>query len=91
MADRDGGAVEVDGVTVRYHIRGAGATVVFVHGVYVGGTLWEGIAERLEGFRCVVATWPLGAHADPAPGADLSARAALDASPLSSRSSTSMM
>lgn len=67
--------MEVDGVTIRYHSLGAGRPVVFVHGVYVGGALWDGVTERLEGVRCVVPTWPLGAHSDPAPSADLSARA----------------
>src|SRR5207302_1156867 len=45
-------------------------------GVYVGGSLWQGVADRLDGFCCVLPTWPLGAHADPSPPADLSARAA---------------
>lgn len=71
----EAGTVDIDGATIRYRTRGTGPTVVFVHGVYVGGTLWDGVAERLDGFRCVVPTWPLGAHADPAPGADLSALA----------------
>src|SRR6202034_3848604 len=67
--------VEIDGVTIRYRMRGEGRPVVFVHGVYIGGALWDGVAERLDGVRCVVPTWPLGAHRDPAPEADLSARA----------------
>lgn len=75
MADWKSGAVEIDGATIRYRSRGSGPTIVFVHGVYVGGTLWNGVAERLDGFRCVAPTWPLGAHADPAPDADLSAHA----------------
>jgi pimeloyl-ACP methyl ester carboxylesterase len=69
------GSVEIEGVTIRYHGHGDGRPVVFVHGVYVGGSLWDGVAERLVGVRCVVPTWPLGAHLDPAPSADLSARA----------------
>lgn len=75
MSAWESGAVDIDGALVRYRTRGAGPTVVFVHGVYVGGTLWNGVAERLDGLRCVVPTWPLGGHADPAPLADLSARA----------------
>ena len=69
------GAVELDGVTVRYRSEGDGSPVVFVHGVYIGGSLWNAVAERLEGVRCIVPTWPLGAHRDPAPNADLGARA----------------
>ncbi len=49
--------------------------MVFVHGVYVGGALWDELVGRLDGMRCIVPTWPLGAHRDPAPDADLSARA----------------
>lgn len=71
----DEGSVEVDGVTIRYRSRGDGPVVVFVHGVWVGGSLWDDVAARLPGCRTVVPTWPLGAHRDPAPHADLSARA----------------
>ncbi len=68
-------SVEIDGVGIRYRTHGEGSPIVFVHGVYVGGSLWDDVAARLEGVRCVVPTWPLGAHRDPAPAADLSARA----------------
>jgi pimeloyl-ACP methyl ester carboxylesterase len=68
--------VEIDGATIRYRSTGDGPAIVFVHGVYVGGSLWHEVVARLDGFRCIVPTWPLGAHADPAPDADLSARAA---------------
>jgi pimeloyl-ACP methyl ester carboxylesterase len=68
-------SVDIEGVTIRYRTRGEGPVIVFVHGVYVGGALWDDLAERLDGVRCVVPTWPLGAHRDPAPHADLSARA----------------
>jgi pimeloyl-ACP methyl ester carboxylesterase len=72
----DGDAV-IDGITIRYHTNGEGhPVVVFVHGVYVGGSLWDGLVGRLDGMRCIVPTWPLGAHRDPAPDADVSARAA---------------
>ncbi len=64
---------------VEYRVFGpdiAGAPVaVFVHGVLVNGTLWDGVAERLaaDGVCCVVPDWPLGAHRRPAdPDADLS-------------------
>jgi pimeloyl-ACP methyl ester carboxylesterase len=68
-------AIELDGVTLRVHVTGDGPTIVFVHGVWVAGPLWDDVVERLDGMRCIVPTWPLGAHADPAPAADLSARA----------------
>lgn len=68
--------IELGGATVRYRDTGTGPTIVFVHGVYVGGGLWHDLVDRLVGYRCIVPTWPLGAHEDPAPDADLSARAA---------------
>jgi pimeloyl-ACP methyl ester carboxylesterase len=67
--------INLDGATVRYRVTGDGPTLVFVHGVWVAGPLWNDVVGRLGGMRCVVPTWPLGAHADPAPAADLSARA----------------
>lgn len=68
-------SVVLDGATVRYRSRGEGAPIVFVHGVWVGGALWDDVADRLPDHRCILPTWPLGAHRDPAPGADLSALA----------------
>ena len=68
--------VVIDGATIRYRIVGEGPSIVFVHGVYVGGSLWDTVVDMIRGFRCIVPTWPLGAHADPTPNADLSARAA---------------
>ena len=72
---RTDGDLVVDGITIRYHVVGEGRPVVFVHGVYVGGSLWDDVVSRLDGMRCIVPTWPLGAHRDPAPDADVSARA----------------
>jgi pimeloyl-ACP methyl ester carboxylesterase len=67
--------IELDRATIRYRVTGDGPPVVFVHGVWVAGAVWNDVVERLGGVRCIVPTWPLGAHADPAPIADLSARA----------------
>jgi pimeloyl-ACP methyl ester carboxylesterase len=67
--------IDLVGVTIRYRVTGDGPTLVFVHGVWVAGPLWNDVVDRLDGMRCIVPTWPLGAHADPAPAADLSARA----------------
>jgi pimeloyl-ACP methyl ester carboxylesterase len=54
-----------------------GPVVVFVHGFLVDHTLWADVPERLaeRGFRCLVPTWPLGAHVTPMRAiADLSPR-----------------
>jgi pimeloyl-ACP methyl ester carboxylesterase len=44
-----------------------GRPVVFVHGLMMDGKLWRSVAERLgdRGLRCIVPTWPLGAHSEP--------------------------
>jgi pimeloyl-ACP methyl ester carboxylesterase len=69
--------VRVDGLDVEYADTGTGPTILFVHGVYVTGALWNDVVAELgEGFRCVVPTWPLGAHSTPTDGADLGAEAA---------------
>jgi pimeloyl-ACP methyl ester carboxylesterase len=65
----------LDGATVHYQSLGTGRPVVFVHGVYVGGSVWTEVAGRLSDHQCILPTWPLGAHRTPAPHADLSARA----------------
>ncbi|MET0146603.1 MAG: alpha/beta hydrolase [Ilumatobacteraceae bacterium] len=72
----DESRVAIDGATIRYRSIGDGRPILFVHGVYVGGSVWNAVVDRLDGHRCIVPTWPLGAHTDPAPDADLSARAA---------------
>jgi pimeloyl-ACP methyl ester carboxylesterase len=57
--------------TVRYQEFGrrdsAYPPVVFVHGILIDGRLWAEVAEGLarRGFRCIVATWPLGSHTIP--------------------------
>jgi pimeloyl-ACP methyl ester carboxylesterase len=60
--------------TVRYEETGAGAPVVFVHGVLVDGTLWDLVTPRLAGeLRCIVPDLPLGSHRIAlGPGADRS-------------------
>jgi pimeloyl-ACP methyl ester carboxylesterase len=59
---------------IRYRDEGAGPPVVFVHGIFVDGGLWQPVIDRLrDTFRCLAPDWPLGAHILPArPGADLS-------------------
>jgi pimeloyl-ACP methyl ester carboxylesterase len=67
----------VDGVTVEYSDTGTGPVMVFVHGVYVTGAVWSDVVDELAGrFRCVVPTWPLGAHTPAGETADLTAAAA---------------
>jgi pimeloyl-ACP methyl ester carboxylesterase len=66
----------VDGVTIDYTDTGTGPVVLFVHGVYVTGALWNDVVAELgDQYRCIVPTWPLGAH-KPAGTADLGAAAA---------------
>jgi pimeloyl-ACP methyl ester carboxylesterase len=69
--------VRVDGVDVEHADTGTGPTVLFVHGVYVTGAVWNDVVAELGGgFRCVSPTWPLGAHSTSTVGADLGAEAA---------------
>ncbi|MCT7657081.1 alpha/beta fold hydrolase [Mycobacterium deserti] len=67
----------VDGLDVEYTDTGSGPTVLFVHGVYVTGALWNDvICELGDGIRCIAPTWPLGAHSTSTAGADIGAEAA---------------
>jgi pimeloyl-ACP methyl ester carboxylesterase len=67
----------VDGLDIEYTDAGNGPVILFVHGVYVTGALWnEVIAELGDGFRSIAPTWPLGAHTTSTDGADLGAEAA---------------
>jgi len=69
--------VRVDGLDIEYTDTGTGSTILFVHGVYVTGAVWNDVVAELgDGFRCVAPTWPLGAHSTPTDGADLGAEAA---------------
>ena len=69
--------VRVDGLDIEYTDTGTGPTVLFVHGVYVTGALWNDVVAELgDVFRCIAPTWPLGAHNTPTDGADLGAEAA---------------
>lgn len=58
--------VELSAGTVEYtDTGGAGPAVVFVHGLLMDGSLWDGPVAELDGLRCVVPTLPLGAHRHP--------------------------
>lgn len=67
----------VDGAVINYTDTGSGAVVVFVHGVYVTGAIWDHvIAELGDRVRSIAPTWPLGAHHPVPDGIDLGAAAA---------------
>jgi pimeloyl-ACP methyl ester carboxylesterase len=67
----------VDGLDIEYTDTGSGPTILFVHGVYVTGALWDDLIVELgDGFRCIAPTWPLGAHSTSTDGADIGAEAA---------------
>lgn len=69
--------VRVDGLDVEYADTGTGPTILFVHGVYVTGAIWDDVVRALgDGFRCIAPTWPLGAHSTSTEGADIGAEAA---------------
>jgi pimeloyl-ACP methyl ester carboxylesterase len=69
--------VRVDGVDIEYADTGSGPAILFVHGVYVTGAVWNDVVAELgDGFRCIAPTWPLGAHSTSTDGADLGAEAA---------------
>ncbi|MCV7231640.1 alpha/beta fold hydrolase [Mycobacterium branderi] len=74
MAD----TVVVDDAEIEYTETGSGPPLVFVHGVYVTGAVWDDVAQRLsQTHRCIVPTWPFGAHRIPVgPGVDLGVAAA---------------
>jgi len=59
---------------VSYRDVGAGPAIVFVHGLFLNGTIWDKTVERLTSLRrCIVPELPLGAHKTPLhKGADLS-------------------
>jgi pimeloyl-ACP methyl ester carboxylesterase len=62
--------VDVPAGTIEYRERGAGAPIVFAHGVGVNGDLWRNVAPELagDGYRCIVPDLPLGAHSIPLSG-----------------------
>lgn len=41
---------------------GAGAPIVFIHGLLVDGRLWDNVLPHLDGRRLIVPEWPLGSH-----------------------------
>jgi pimeloyl-ACP methyl ester carboxylesterase len=60
--------VVVEGVPIQVRKTGAGPDVLFIHGVYVTGRVWDDVVSRLAATHtCWVPTLPLGAHAAPLP------------------------
>lgn len=63
--------VELKQATIAYRVIGPEESphppVLFVHGILVDERLWEHVAEGLAemGYRCILPTWPLGAHTIP--------------------------
>ena len=53
---------------------GYGPVVVLLHGVLMGGALWDTVVEGLrDHYRCIIPALPFGARSAPMPdGADLS-------------------
>lgn len=60
--------IVVDGISIEYATAGDGPVLVFIHGIFVNGTVWSDVVARLsDTFRCVTPTLPLGGHAAPVP------------------------
>ncbi len=59
--------VELSSGTIDYQDTGGdGPTLVLVHGLIMGGSLWRKVIEELRAdFRCVAPTLPLGGHRHP--------------------------
>lgn len=58
--------VVVGDVEIEYADVGAGSPLVFVHGAYVTGALWDdAIAHLSDNHRCIAPTWPFGAQRRP--------------------------
>jgi pimeloyl-ACP methyl ester carboxylesterase len=59
--------LDLTAATIDYDDTGGdGPVVLFVHGLLVDGSLWRKVVARLDGFRCIVPTLPLGSHRVPA-------------------------
>lgn len=51
---------------IRYHERGQGHPIVFVHGIIANADVWRHVVPPLaEHYRCITPDWPLGGHERP--------------------------
>lgn len=51
---------------IRYHERGEGPPIVFVHGIIANADVWRHVVSPLAGhYRCITPDWPLGGHTLP--------------------------
>jgi len=58
--------IDLPAGAIRYRDTGAGAPIVFVHGLLVNGALWRKVTPSLgAGHRCIVPDFPLGSHRSP--------------------------
>ena len=58
--------VMVPSGTIRYHERGEGETIVFLHGIIANADVWRNVIPYLaDGYRCIAPDWPLGGHSVP--------------------------
>jgi pimeloyl-ACP methyl ester carboxylesterase len=67
--------IRLNGIDTPYRDSGSGPVIVFVHGAYIGGAVWNDTIANLDGFRCIAPTFAMGAHCAPTNGADVSTRA----------------
>jgi pimeloyl-ACP methyl ester carboxylesterase len=70
--------IELTAGTIEYEdTGGAGPVLVFLHGLFMDGTVWRKVvADLRDDYRCVLPTLPLGGHRKAMrPDADLSLRA----------------
>jgi pimeloyl-ACP methyl ester carboxylesterase len=83
--------VEVSAGTIEYEDTGGeGPILFFVNGLAMSGSVWRHVvADLVTDHRCVVPTFPLGAHRRPLePHADLTLHGLRACSPSCSRPST---
>ena len=66
---RNASIVELSAGRIHYETAGPehGRPVLCVHGFLMGGSLWRPLSGLLaeRGLRCLMPTWPLGAHSEP--------------------------
>ncbi|MDX8036747.1 alpha/beta hydrolase [Lentzea sp. BCCO 10_0856] len=58
--------VELPEGRIRYHSRGEGPPIVFVHGIIANADVWRHIVPAFaDRYRCITPDWPLGGHRAP--------------------------